>query len=226
MHQFNQELNALFATNSNADASIKMAQYMRNKFDFFGIPKPLRTELTKGEINELAEISHQELKVIVSELWQFPQRELQYSAMDIIEKYQKKFDESLIELIEKLIVEKSWWDTVDLLSGKLAGRYFKKYPHKMELITRRWNQSENMWLNRSSIIFQLSFKNNTNTELLKEYISRHSASNEFFLQKSIGWALREYSKTDAVFIENFIKSTALSPLSVREALRIIRKSGK
>lgn len=223
MSNFVNEVKQVFIENSNVEKAIEMKQYMKNLFPFMGIQSPQRRVLSKPFFALSKTLPITELEIIIKELWQLPERELQYLALDIIEQNQDRFEENLIEIIENFIIEKPWWDTVDVLSGKLAGKFFKKYPHIMEEITRRWNQSENIWLNRSSIIFQLSYKSETNTNLLTEFILNHASSKEFFLTKSIGWALREYSKRNKKFVENFIKKNELNALSKREAIRFLNK---
>ena len=78
-----------------------------------------------------------------------------------------------------------------------------------------------MWLNRSSIIFQLSYKEKTNFDLLKAECEKHKHSKEFFIQKAIGWALRDYSKYNPNSVKQYIESTSLKPLSQKEALRLL-----
>ena len=124
-----------------------------------------------------------------------------------------------IQLFEKLIVEKSWWDTVDYLANHIIGPWFKKYPESIPAITSRWNKSKNIWLQRSSLLFQLKYKKETDTALLKSYILNLVGSKEFFVKKAIGWVLREYSKTNGDYVRKFVKDHPLQPLSAKEALK-------
>lgn len=98
-------------------------------------------------------------------------------------------------------------------------KLFKKYPQLTKPITLRWITSDNRWLQRIAIIFQLAYKKDTNVDLLYEYVLRKADSKEFFIQKVIGWALRQYAKIDAEGVKRFVGVTDLAALSRREALR-------
>ena len=124
-----------------------------------------------------------------------------------------------IELFEELIVNKSWWDTVDYIASTLVGYYFEKWPKHKNKKAKQWARDKNLWLNRTAIIFQLKYKENTDLDLLFETILLHVHSKEFFLQKAIGWALRQYAYTDMLQVKKFVATQDLKPLSIREALK-------
>jgi 3-methyladenine DNA glycosylase AlkD len=140
---------------------------------------------------------------------------------ELLEKYKKMWAEDMIELFEKLIVTKSWWDSVDYMSSALVSVYFKKYPQQIKPVTESWMASGNMWLQRVSLIFQLTYRKETDTELMFHYMRQLTHSKEFFIQKAIGWALRQHAKTDADLVKQFVENTKLAPLSKREALKHI-----
>jgi 3-methyladenine DNA glycosylase AlkD len=196
-------------------------KYMRNQFEFIGTDtKTLRTGISNyikqngyPEINRLGEFSLR--------LWELPEREFQYVAIEIIRKLSKKLQRKDIEWIERLIVSKSWWDTVDGLAGWVCGTYFNLYPEQIEPVTAKWMSSGNIWLQRTSLLFQLKYKNNTDTALLAKYIEQLAGHKEFFIRKAIGWILREYSKTNKDWVKNFLSNHALSGLSVREASKYL-----
>ncbi|KMM39012.1 DNA alkylation repair protein [Guptibacillus hwajinpoensis] len=200
----------------------KMEKYMRNHFSFLGIKTPERRNATKQVIKTNGIPDNDNVKTLLYNLWYMDEREYQYVALDLLDRV-KELPVEYIELIEDLITTKSWWDTVDGLAVHSAGNYFKQYPHKIESITEQWITSSNLWLNRSALLFQLSYKTKTDFELLKWYIRHHSHSKEFFHQKAIGWALREYSKTDPAAVQMFIDQEELAPLSKREGLKVIYK---
>ena len=122
-------------------------------------------------------------------------------------------------LSEEMIKQKSWWDSVDHIATWILGPYFQKYPNQIKDVTFKWNQSENFWLQRSSIMFQKSYRSKTDTKLLTDYILHCAGSKEFFIQKAIGWALREYAKTNPDWVKKFVKTNELPVLSRREALK-------
>jgi 3-methyladenine DNA glycosylase AlkD len=190
--------------------------YMKDQFEFFGIKTGQRRIITKDHFRLHALKDHEQLEEITKKLWELPQREYHYAGQELLYHYKKIWTDDTIGLIEYCITHQSWWDTVDYLSTYGAGNWFVKYPARAEKITHSWNRSNNMWLNRCSILFQLKYKGNTDPRLLSNYIMTLSGSKEFFIQKAIGWALREYSKTDPAWVRQFIKDHTLAALSVRE----------
>ena len=161
----------------------------------------------------------QELKNWVSLLWEIPEREFQYVGMDYLQKDVNLLEIEDIAYFEFLITTKSWWDSIDLISGNYLGKFLIKYPEIFEETVVRFSKSENMWLNRAAIVCQLGYRERTNTDLLERAIVPHLESKEFFHQKAIGWALRQYGKTNPQWVKDFAASHTLKPLSRREALR-------
>jgi len=213
------ELKILFESKRDDAYAIRMKKYMRDLFEYYGIRGPVRKDLQKQFIKKNGLPETKELKDIVIELWDQPQREYQYMAMNLMEKCVKKVDKDFISFYEYLIVTKSWWDTVDLIASHLVGMHFKIFPEMIKSRTDKWMNSENMWLQRTCIIFQLGYKSETDFELLTNFIHKLSHSKEFFIQKAIGWSLREYSKTDEKMVRGFVASNQLAPLSRREAVK-------
>src|SRR5690606_30371199 len=119
------------------------------------------------------------------------------------------------------IVNQSWWDTVDAIATHCVGQYLQNYPELKEEYNAKWILSDNMWLNRTAIIFQLKYKEQTNFELLKNNIRHFAGEKEFFIKKAIGWALREYSKTNPSAIIKFLDENDLQQLSIREASKYL-----
>lgn len=208
--------------NSNSENAFLMKKYMKNKFDFYGIKSPLRKELCKPFLKKEIIPDIAQIEKIIKELWNEPERELQYFAMELLSKYSKDADMRAIDLFEYMITNKSWWDTVDYIAVNLVGKHFLKFPDLILPTTNNWVTSNNIWLQRTSILFQLKYKSKTDLPLLFKYILMHSKSKEFFIRKVIGWALREYSKTDPNAVVNFVNTNELSGLSTREALKRIK----
>lgn len=216
-------LQILFLKNAHPGNSTPMKRYMKDKFEFFGIKSVERKELTRKFLASHGLPAEEDYVQIIRELWDLPQRELQYAALDILERLLKKRISVEIEFLEYLIVTKSWWDTVDWLATRVVGVRLKQNP---ELITQTytcWMESGNIWLQRVCIIFQLKYKRETDVQLLFTTIQALSGSKEFFIRKAIGWALREYSKTDPVAVQKFVDENELAPLSRREALKVINR---
>lgn len=208
-----------FIAASNEIEAIAMKKYMKNKFEFFGIKSPIRKEIYKIHKEKNGLLPDENFDEIVRWCWTQPQREYQYFAMEFLKRRMKKTDIQIIDLYEFMLLEKSWWDTVDFIAANLLGDYFKKYPDQIKPITNRWMKSGNMWLQRSCLLFQLKYKNSTDINLMTNFILELNGSKEFFIKKAIGWVLREYSKTKPVFVVDFVKVNSLSNLSQREALK-------
>ncbi len=223
MNSYIEPLNEIYCKNANTDNAFWEKKYMRNQFEFFGIRTPIRAEFNKTFFKQYKLPVQNEIKNIVYELWNLPQREFQYFALDLLFKSEKIWDKNFIEIFENIIVQKSWWDTVDYIAARLIGDYFLKYPENILKYTEKWMNSQNIWLQRSALLFQLKYKKNTNFDLLTQYIIKLKESNEFFIQKAIGWILREYSKVEPEKVWRFASTVKLKPLSEREAKRIIQK---
>jgi len=210
-----------FRENANPENAFWMKKYMKERFEFLGIKKTERAPLQMQFFTKYGLPSSSELPVISKNLFELEHREFQYFALDLLERSGKLWDINIIYVVEELIATKSWWDTVDMLAGKLAGRFFQNFSDEIPAFIESWNNSDNIWLVRSSILFQLHYKARTNHELLFKCILPHTGSNEFFIQKAIGWALRQYARYDSGAVLEFVKSSNLKPLSKREALKHI-----
>lgn len=219
---FISDLEDAFTKNSNSDNAFAMAKYMRNHFSFFGIKTDDRRRIFKEVWKENKQEIDQNPRGIALELYSKPQRELQYCGIEILIKELKgHYHKKDIELIEKLISTNSWWDSVDTIAKYILGEYLLEYPLEIENVITRFSNSENIWLNRSAILFQLGYKQKTNFELLKSECEKHKNKNDFFMRKAIGWALREYAKTNSEAVKNYVDSSDLKPLSKKEALKNI-----
>ncbi|SMF84912.1 DNA-7-methylguanine glycosylase [Paenibacillus uliginis N3/975] len=217
------QLRNLFLKNANPFLALKMKSYMRNQFEFFGIQSPLRRELTSQFLKEYGFPHEEQVVETITELWNMNERELQNAALQVIDMRKRKFHQEDIKLIEQITIEKSWWDTVDHIASNHAGHYFSLYPEQL-FIADRWIESDNFWLQRSAILYQLKYKHNTDAERLFTYIRKVSESNEFFIQKAIGWSLRQYSKYNPEAVRDFVESNPLSNLSKREALKVLNRT--
>jgi 3-methyladenine DNA glycosylase AlkD len=212
-----------FMTVQNLDDAPIMKAYMQNQFEFFGVKKPARLKVGKYFYIEFGKPTIEEIPTFVQFLWQQPERELQYFGNDINETFVKKFPKTYLKHIEYCITHKSWWDTVDTLAIRVVGEFFKLYPELILPTTEIWMKSENIWLQRVCIIFQLKYKDKTDVVLLFKHCKLLGKSEAFFIQKAIGWALREYSKTDKAVVINFVHKTTLSDFSKKEALKWLKK---
>jgi len=215
-------LQVAYVTATNTNEAPAMKKYMKNKFEFFGIKSPLRKEIYKQHKSKFGLLPDESFKEIVKWCWNQPQREYQYFAMEFLGRRKKKANIEIIELYEFLISKKSWWDTVDFIASTLLGDYFKKFPNQIIPVTSKWMASGNIWLQRSCLLFQLKYKQETDIELLSSFIHKLKGSKEFFINKAIGWSLRELSKINPRFVVEFVGKNHLTGLSGREALKWCR----
>jgi len=215
-------LSRAFAENALPTNAEAMAKYMKGLFPFYGLKTDVRRALTRDLLVQYKDEVTGNTRQIALKLYRKPQREYHYTAIEIVMKQLKnKFVTEDIALIETLLVTHSWWDSVDTIAKYLLGGYLQHFPEQIPTVIKRFSNSDNMWLNRSVILFQLGYKKATNVDLLFAECKKHSHSKEFFIQKAIGWALREHAKTDADVVRNFVATANLKPLSTREALKNI-----
>ncbi len=212
---------------SAADEKLAVWQYnyMRRQFDFYGVPANIRNKIIKDFLKKYELPEKTIFDKIIKEFWECRFRELQYAAIQIIRQFQKSNDVPL-KTIEYLTTHKPWWDTVDLIAPNITAVYFDRNPAKRNQIIDKWLSDDNIWLKRSAVIFQLRKKQKTDVDLFIYVIERLKNNDEFFIQKAIAWALREYSKTDAEFVKHFLQKNNFSNFVVREALRYLKKYQK
>ncbi len=220
MHSYLIPLKKLFEQNANPSQAVPMKKYMRDQFEYLGIQTPKNVALQKEFYAEhgLPEIA--DLDPILRDLWALPQREFQYIAVGLLGKLNQQIPAKFIKTIEYLIVTKSWWDTVDSITGGTLGIHFKRFPDVREKYLTKWRDSDNFWLRRTTILFQLGYKQETDFELLCKIIRENLGSREFFINKAIGWSLRQYARIDPKAVKKFVSATKeLNPLSRREAMK-------
>ena len=209
-----------FEANKNPENAFAMAKYMKNNFPFFGIKTEERRRIFKEIWKENKEEVSANARGIALDLYSKPEREFQYCAIEILIKELKgNYKKEDIQLIEKLILNNSWWDSVDTIAKYILGEYLREFPLETKNVITRFSNSENMWLNRSAILFQLGYKQKTNPDFLFSECLKQSHSKEFFIKKAIGWALREYAKSNPEAVKEFVKTSNLKPLSTKEALK-------
>ena len=219
-HPYLKEIQKIYSKHADKEIAKGAKAYLLHQFEFYGIKTPLRRKLCKDFYQSHAIKDHEELTQIVKDCFAEPQRELHYFAIELVGHHKKLWSKKTLPLIEWMITHNSWWDSVDSTNTHVISKFFLLYPEHIEAYTGKWNQSSNKWLIRMSILFQLTYKSKTDTELLTKYIEHTQLHEDFFVRKAIGWALRAYAVTNAKWVIGFVKThPQLSNLSKREALK-------
>lgn len=221
-----------FRQYKNEENAEKQAAYLRHQFEFIGLKTPERRLLAKDFLKEKKGDKQIDWE-LVFEFWNLPEREFQYLALDYLHQMKKWLIFDDMEKIKKLTISKSWWDTVDaldelvghlLLTGRKQATENDSIAYEqVKTLVKEWAQAENFWIRRIAIDCQLSFKNQTDLELLSYNIEKNllgsSFADEFFITKAIGWALRDLAKTNSAWVIKFIEEheNKMAKLSIREA---------
>lgn len=201
--------------------AVPMAAYMRGKFPFLGIPRPAQKTAYRQVVAGLPRPTEADLDAVARACWSRPEREYQYFACAWLRRYAAVCGDGFLDSTARdLIVTRSWWDTVDTLAAHLVGPLVARYP-RLVATTDAWLADPDMWLVRSAILHQLTFKEHTDAARLFRYCRTQAGHRDFFVRKAIGWALREYARTDPAAVRGFVAAhrARLSTLSVREALK-------
>lgn len=201
----------------------QMEAYMRNQFPFYGVMSTPRKELLKAIKKEHLEVlDSNEKRALIQLLWEEEHRECQLVALDWLMQWKpKEFTASDIDLFEWLITTKSWWDTVDGIAPNVVGKYARVFPEQMKETLHRWESHDSFWIRRACLIFQLRYRQETDLDLLQYFINKFKPDREFFIQKAIGWSLREVSKWNPTWVARVVEEEQLTGLAKREASKYI-----
>ena len=204
----------------NEEQAQKMSKYMLNKFEYIGIKTPKRRKIFKNFFKEYKNEEKIDWE-FVNKCWENKYREFQYIAADYLKNMKDKLTRDDIPKLKQLILKKSWWDTIDNLDMTIGALALKD--SNVNKILLEWSLDENIWLKRIAIDHQLLRKEKTNTELLEKILKNNLGQTEFFINKAIGWALRDYSKTNPNWVKNFIEKNRekMAKLSIREASKYL-----
>ena len=204
----------------NEEQAQKMSKYMLNKFEYIGIKTPERRKIFKNFFKEYKNEEKIDWE-FVNKCWENKYREFQYVAADYLKNMKDKLTIDDIPKFKQLILKKSWWDTIDNLDMTIGALALKD--SNVNKILLEWSLDENIWLRRIAIDHQLLRKEKTNTELLEKILKNNLGQAEFFINKAIGWALRDYSKTNPNWVKNFIEKNRekMAKLSIREASKYL-----
>lgn len=217
-------LRAALAAAGDPARAAQMQAYMKSALPYHGVPMPVARRIFREVLAGAALPDAASWQREVRGLWRGARfREERYAAIELTGDRRARAFQTLeaLPLYEELIVTGAWWDLVDTLAAHRIGELLEHHPREMRAVLLDWSRGDDLWKRRSAILAQLRFKAATDRELLYACIEPSLPSTEFFLRKAIGWALREYAKTDAAEIRRYVRAheSVLSGLSRREALK-------
>jgi len=198
-----------------------MAAYMRNQFPFYGIGAADRKAIQRDVWRALPPSSEpQELAVFARGCYALRQREWQNTAVSLLRRQARHLGPTDLSLVHELVTTKSWWDTVDEIAAHVVGRVVIDHPEAVAEMDE-WVRSDDMWVARTAILHQLGYKERTDASRLFAYCDLRADESDFFYRKAIGWALRQYARTDPEAVRAYVEANRgrLSRLTVREALK-------
>ncbi|BDX07408.1 DNA alkylation repair protein [Planctobacterium marinum] len=223
--QLTERLVQQLQAHADSARAVKMQAYMKTQQAFFGVPAPLRKQLFKQAIKEFPVRDADEYREAILALWHGSHREMQYQALEVAEHGKNFRTSEQMPLYESLLDTAENWDTVDWIATSMVGLLIKSQLELRSWLIK-WRVADNLWLRRASLIAHLKHKQQTDVNLLAETILMLASEREFFIRKAIGWVLREYGKTNPIWVRDFVQAhqSELSGLSQREALKHINKS--
>lgn len=218
------EVESALAAQADPGKAARMQAYMKTEMPVYGVQKPERQPILRQLVETYPPGSAADYEPMVLGLWNLPHREEKYLALGYARRFKKYVTPDRLPLYRRLIVEGAWWDFVDEVATHLIHSLVIDHPDESWPTVDRWIDDEVMWLRRTALICQVGAKEATDAERLYRFARDRAPEKEFFIRKAIGWALREYSKTDPEGVAGFINSNleTLSGLSYREGSRHIR----
>jgi 3-methyladenine DNA glycosylase AlkD len=213
MSDFSVQVQQSLQSLANARKAEAMAAYMKGKFAFLGVQTPIRRHATLPIMRTFSGSP----VIAAGELWALPEREYQYVAVDLLRRNGKLLVAHDLPALEALVQSKSWWDTVDGLAVTIGNLVLREpqLVSRMNALIR----SPDFWLRRIALLHQLDWKEKTDQARLFDYCLQCADEREFFIRKAIGWALRQYARSNPVAVHHFLDThrEKLSGLSLREA---------
>jgi 3-methyladenine DNA glycosylase AlkD len=215
-----ERLVATYGAAADPVRAVSTRAYMRDQFPFLGMLTAHRRALSRQVLAGVPRPSADELRTVALACWELPEREYQYFAADWLVRHAAVLTPEFLPTVRHLITTKSWWDTVDALASRVVGAIVARHPSAVSTMDS-WLVDDNLWLARTAILHQLTYRDRTDLDRLFRYCLARADHRDFFIRKAIGWALRQYAWTDPEPVRAFVEQhrAVLSPLSVREALK-------
>lgn len=214
-----EELITFVRSHANEEQRKPMEAYMHNQFRFLGIPSPERKQIIRQFFSQVEWPSASQWLADCRTLFFQPEREFQYIAMELAFRGKKHLTIDDLQEWYKWMHHQPWWDTIDFIAPKLVGAVVLQDRIKGEEIMQQWLTDDSFWIKRAALLHQLKYKEQMNEDFLFYAIDQLHTSTEFFIEKAIGWVLREYAKTNPLVVQKYVATHPLRPLSKREALK-------
>ncbi|MFD9432257.1 DNA alkylation repair protein [Streptomyces sp. NPDC060002] len=217
-----ERLTAAYGAGADPVRAAAMRAYMKDVAPFLGLPTPARRALSRTVLAGTPRPDESDCTAIALRCWALPQREYHYFAVDYLRRHAPRLSSEFLPVARRLVTTTPWWDTVDLLAAHVVGTLVAADP-RLGADMDAWIVDEDLWVARTALLHQLRRKEHTDTDRLFAYCLRRSGHPDFFIRKAIGWALREYAKTDPAAVRAFVarERGRFAPLTVREALKTV-----
>ncbi|MBK3639711.1 MULTISPECIES: DNA alkylation repair protein [unclassified Streptomyces] len=217
-----ERLTAVYADAADPARAAPMRAYMKDVAPFLGLTTPVRRALSREVVDGLPRPDETDCTAIALRCWRLPEREYQYFAVDYLRRHARVCSSAFLPVARHLVGTRSWWDTVDLLAAHVVGALVAADP-ALTADMDAWIADDDLWIARTALLHQLRYKERTDARRLFAYCLRQSGHPDFFIRKAIGWALREYARTDPEAVRDFVarERGRFAPLTVREALKNI-----
>ncbi|MFJ9725959.1 DNA alkylation repair protein [Streptomyces sp. NPDC101209] len=217
-----ERLTAVYAAAADPERAAPMRAYMKDVAPFLGLTTPVRRALSREVVDGLPRPGESDCAAIALRCWRLPEREYQYFAVDYLRRHARVCSSAFLPVARHLVGTRSWWDTVDLLAAHVVGALVAADP-ALTADMDAWIGDEDLWIARTALLHQLRYKERTDAGRLFAYCLRQSGHPDFFIRKAIGWALREYARTDPEAVRAFVAQERgrFAPLTVGEALKNI-----
>lgn len=231
MSELIQDLRGQLAARTDTSRARQQQAYMKSTMPYFGIDAPELRKLAKAIFREHPLADCELWRATVLQLWrEATHREERYTAIELaaLPRYRKWLNLDAVAMLEEMIVTGAWWDYVDSIATSLFGYLLTNHPTEIKKVLTKWSKDGDHWRRRTAILAQLKFKTATDQQFLFDMLHPSIGEKDFFLRKAIGWALREYAKTEPQAVIDYVSRyrDQLSPLSKREALRILLKEDR
>lgn len=215
---------AALEVQADPEKAAGMQAYMKTEMLFYGVQKPGRVQIMRQLKKQFVPETRDAYERLVQALWNLPHREEKYLAQAVATTFKSFVVPESLPLYRRMITEGAWWDFVDETATHMIRPLVIGYPEEVWPVVDTWIDDENMWLRRAAIICQVGAKDATDSDRLFRFCERRAHETEFFIRKAIGWALREYAKTDPSTVAQFMREhqSELSGLSYREASKHIK----